>query len=170
MVGRVPYPAGHTAGTVHAGARGRRRGQRRLPRLVTFSGSQSSRQDHHSSSSTGAPRVVTKNSRRPPASPTGPGSIPAPSIPARAAIPTAVGTSSTSKTRPVTRMTDASGRAAHQSRMVAVSTVACICQVGETGCAPGAGQPTRSQEQARPVLWPSMARWAPTHTGQPNSA
>ena len=48
-------------------------------------------------------------------------------------------------------MTFASGRASHQLAITLVSTVACICQVGDTGCAPGAGQPTRSHEQARPV-------------------
>ena len=30
--------------------------------------------------------------------------------------------------------------------------MAWICQAGDMGCAAGAGQPTRSQEQARPAL------------------
>ena len=67
-----------------------------------------------------------------------------------AAEPAATGTSSTSKTRPVTRITFASGRASHQLWITFRSTVACICQAGEVGCAPGAGHPTRSHEQARP--------------------
>ncbi len=118
---------------------------------MTLSGSQSSPQDHHSSSSAGAPLVSTKNSIRSwPRPATGPTVTPAARIEASAATPAAAGTSRTSKTRPVTSMTLASGRASHQLSITAVSTVACICQAGDTGCAPGAGQPTRSHEQARP--------------------
>src|ERR1039457_3345654 len=44
-------------------------------------------------------------------------------------------------------MTLASGRAAHHRAARAGSAVACICQVGDIGCAPGAGHPIRSHEQ-----------------------
>ena len=81
---------------------------------------------------------------------TGPTGVAVCSIRPSAADPAAAGTSSTSKTRPVTRMTFASGRASHQLWITLVSTVACICQAGDTGWAPGAGHPTRSQEHARP--------------------
>ena len=165
------------------------------------SGDASSPQDHHSSSSSGAPRVMTKNSiRSAPCTPdalafpsemprwarrvappgddctaTGPVSTPAAVIRASAVAPATAGTSRTSKTRPVARITFASGRVSHHCPMTASSTVACICQVGDTGCAPGAGHPTRSHEQARPgsgiprLSSPPLG-CAPGHTGQPIAA
>ena len=77
-------------------------------------------------------------------------------IRSRASKPTLPGTSSTSNTRPVTRMMLASGRSRHHLLTSAGSPDASICQAAETGWAPGAGQPIRSQEQARPLPrgWP----------------
>jgi hypothetical protein len=51
----------------------------------------------------------------------------------------------------VTRMTLARGRSRHHRLTSAGSLDASICQVAETGWAPGAGQPIRSHEQARPL-------------------
>jgi len=119
---------------------------------------------------------MTKNSiRSAPCTATGPVSTPSAAIRASAVVPATTGTSRTSKTRPVARITFASGRASHHCPMIALFTVACICQVGEAGCAPGAGQPIRSHEQARPgsgIPSPSNPKlgWAPWHTGQPIAA
>src|ERR1022692_3545950 len=93
-------------------------------------------------------------------------------------------------TRPSPRITWGSGRPSQYRPASTGSEVASICQAAEIGWAPGAGQPTRSQEQARPVprspsdagdkkerlrdavdmpaLSPS--EWAPPHTGQPIAA
>jgi hypothetical protein len=135
--------------------------------------------------------VVTKKSVRPPTpAATGPGCTPHCRIIPRAAVPAAAGTSRTSNTRPVARITLASGRSSQHRPASSGSEVASICQAAEIGWAPGAGQPTRSQEHARPVPWsrigaagrkdrlrdaadvpaPSVMQWAPAHTGQPMAA
>jgi hypothetical protein len=79
----------------------------------------------------------------------------------------------------------ASGRSRHHRLTSAGSRDASICQAAEIGWAPGAGQPTRSQEQARPWPrgWPRETSagtrcradsvrgvTAPGHSGQPSSA
>ena len=98
----------------------------------------------------------------------------APAIRFRAVSPSGAGTSSTSKTRPVARMTFASGRAVHSASAIAGSVVASTCQAAEIGCAPGAGQPIRSHEQPRTAPAPRCGRagggYAPAQTGQPMAA
>src|SRR5690606_37400200 len=86
---------------------------------------------------------------------------------ARAITPAPAGTSKTSKTRPVGRITLASGAAVHQRRIVSGSVVASTAQAADTGCSAGAGQPIRSQPQARA---PSADGEAPRHTGHPREA
>src|SRR5215472_6182449 len=140
----------------------------------TISGSQSRWQDHHSSSSASAALVATKNKTRSCAlTATGPGLTPLRSILLNAANPAEAGTSSTSKDRPVTSRTPACGLAVHQIRTIASSTVAWSFQAGDSGCAPGAGQPIRSHEQERPdepgCGWRSGGQ-APAQTGQPMAA
>ena len=136
--GRVPDPARGRAAAVP----GRRRQDVAVPAVPAqpdhvgsmISGSQSRRHDHHSSSSAGAPRVRTKKRARFPALiATGPGRTPARSIRASAAVPTCAGTSSTSNTRPVTRITFASGVAFHGLATWSGFELACICQAGEIG-------------------------------------
>ena len=132
------------------------------------SGTQSSAEDHHSSSSSGAPRVATKNRyRSSPTAATGPACTPSPLMRASAARPAAAGMSNTSKTRPVGRMMLASGCFAHQRASVSGSAVALRCHTCDQGCAAGDGQPIRSHEQARV---PSLAGCAPGKHGQPRAA
>ena len=101
---------------------------------------------------------------------TGPGRTAGRSIMASAAAPAAAGTSSTSNTRPVARMMLASGWAAHRCCTTPGSAVAWICQAGDIGCAPGAGQPIRSQEQARPALRGAAARRVGAQAHRPAQA
>ncbi len=86
---------------------------------------------------------------------------------ARVVWPAAAGTSKTSNTLPVGRITLASGFCSHQRVSSAVSVVAIICQAGDSGWAPGSGQPTRSHEHARR---PSRSGWAPRQLAHPSSA
>ena len=70
----------------------------------------------------------------------------------------------------------ASGRSRHHRPTSAGSLDASICHAGEMGCAPGAGHPIRSQEQARPASpcsgWRACSprRCVPKQTGQPAAA
>src|SRR5699024_1285673 len=98
----------------------------------TVSGTQSNRQDHHSSSSTDE-RVATKNKYRSSTEATGPAGRPARPIRVRAITPAARGTSKTSKTRPVGRTTLAWGSAAHQRRIVPASVLASTPHAAVTG-------------------------------------
>ena len=114
------------------------------------SGWQSSSQGHHSSSSSGVPRVAVKNSSRSVAASaaTGPTSAPAASSRSRASRPASSGH--------VEHVVDHAGggdevglrlAAAAQRSIWARSVVDCVCQANETGCRAGVGQPMRSQEQ-----------------------
>src|SRR5580704_13657921 len=73
--GGISQRAGVPNGSRDGGASTKlfRQCQRSAATSPTSSGAQSSWQDHHSSSSSGAPRVATKNSARPAPAATGPG-------------------------------------------------------------------------------------------------
>jgi hypothetical protein len=70
---------------------------------------------------------------------------------ASAADPALAGTSSTSKIRPVTSKMLDWGAALHHRATTPGSELASSFHAGDSGWAPGAGQPTRSHEHARPT-------------------
>ncbi|CAM5599156.1 hypothetical protein SGRI78S_07191 [Streptomyces griseus subsp. griseus] len=126
------------------------------------SGWQSSSQGHHSSSSSGVPRVAVKKSiRSSPDWATGPTSMPASRRRSRAPRPAVRGTSSTSWIMPVAVMKLARGWLSAQRSIWPRSVVDCVCQAKETGCRAGVGQPMRSHEHRYPRGWAAGAMGMP---------